>query len=185
MNIVLLIGDHGFAVPRARSSVATTLGASLPRGWCVLDRVTTKGGSRAVVQLAVDAMADFEVLRRRAETAHLFVSMNTDDQCGAGVNPYDWMRRWMRISAMAEQIGWHPTLVRLAPSEEAPKDVRRFHRRVSSKMQEARLDSIVVDDLPWNDSHDPTTEGVTRIATALRHELDIMPVVVTRPADSR
>jgi len=169
MNLLLLIGDQGFGIPRGRDSVATSVAASAPEDWLVFDRTVAKG-SRAVADLALESMLDFDRLRSRSETAHLYVSMNVSDRAGTA-NPFDWLRRWMRILTTGERLGWSVRLVRLATPEDAPKEARRFDARIDRALSAAGLDSLVVTGIDWKDPFDPGSNGGTLVAQSILADL--------------
>ena len=169
MNLLVLVGDQGFGVPRGRDSVGTAVAASAPEDWLVFDRTLAKG-SRAVTDLALDSLVDFDRFRARAEVAHLYVSMNVSDRAGTA-NPFDWLRRWMRIMSTAERLGWSPRLVRLATPEEAPKEARRFDARIDRALTAASLDSLLVSGIDWKDPFDPGSNGGALVAQAILQDL--------------
>ena len=186
-RLVLLVGDHGFRASRARNSVATVLAARLPARLAngpdrvvVLDR-TANAGSRAVVDLALDSLVDLDRLRARFDSADLFVTMNVADGVSAGCNPFDWVARWLRIETTARALGWEPTLVWLSVAEDAPKETRRFEKRVAKALVQAGVEPIRVEQIEWRDSHDVGSLGTAHIAEAIKRDLDLdatIPVVV-------
>lgn len=182
MKVVLLVGDHGFRAPRARTSVATALGSRLParlgaeaEGLVVLDRTTTsRGGSRAVLDLALGSLLDLDRIRGRAETADLYVTMNIADGISAGCNPFDWMTRWLRIEATARSLGWSARLVWLGVGEDAPKETRRFERRIARALEAAKIPVLRVEQIEWRDRWDVGSMGALRIAEAIERDLELV-----------
>lgn len=179
-HLVLLVGDHGFRVARGRNSVATVLASRLPE-WClppnadrvlVMDR-TVSAGSRSVTDLALEAMVDLDRIRGRFDCADLYLTMNVADSHGAGCNPFDWVARWLRVKTTARTLGYHPHLIWISAADDAPKETRRFAKRVHSALERVGESPIRVEGIEWRDPTDPGTRGASQIAQCVLDDLDL------------
>ena len=182
-NLIMLVGDHAFAVPRGSLSVADRLRATIARRGTNGEKISGKttvldasvaGTSREVIHKGNNALLVLCGMSR-FDSMHLVLTVSLGDLPSGGVAPSSWIALVSGFLNTAESLGFATSvLVFDVPTGEQDKKSRRWHRRIGSVAQEAfdpddgvlgpGVDILKLEARGWPDPLDVGNDGSEQIS---------------------
>ena len=181
-GLVLLVGDHAFAVPRGSLSVADRLRSAIADRGIVGQTIA---GKIAVLDASV-AGTSGDVIRRgndallglcgtsRFDSMHLVLSVSLGDLPSGGIAPASWIALVSGFLNTAGALGFSTSLlVFTVPTGEQDKRSRRWHRRIGAVARDAfgpdseqdfGVDLLELEALGWPDPLDTGNDGSEQVS---------------------